>query len=163
MDYKTFIVAVLGGVVVLAGSTVFGPVKTVVEQRVGALSGPDIPFPYLAWGGVRATQYHTDTLNAASTTACSFQNLGATSTATGAIRLDVSSTSATTVQIGTGAHSNATTTRSGTDVAVAASAKTYVTASSTIVAPNGWFVFALKGGTGTHSPSGVCGVQFTEY
>jgi len=131
-------------------------------QTVGAISSPNIASSFLQWGGVTTWQYRTETLNSASTTVCSAQGPAATSTATAMVRLDVSSTSATIIQFGTGAHSNATTTRMGTNVAVAANAKATAFASTTIVAPNGWVNVGLTGGTGTHSPSGACNFIFTQ-
>jgi len=132
------------------------------EPNLGALSSPNIISQYLSVNDVRSWYGHTDSLNAASTTVCAFQGPAATSTATWAVKLDSSSTTASILQFGTGAFSTATTTRSGTDVAVGANAKAAAFASTTIIAPYGWVTVGMRGGTGTHTPTGACSAIFTE-
>jgi hypothetical protein len=142
------------------------------DSPVGALTSPDIPSPWLKWGGVRQRAAALSTLKTGTTTICALQAPNATSTLlTGALRLDVSSTTATTVTIAKGAHSNATTSLIR-EASVSANAKATVPAASSTVsaleqtnrtfAPNEWLVMSLTGGTGTFSPTGACNAVLVE-
>lgn len=147
--------------------------ESTTEKPVGALTSPDIPSPWLRWGGVRQRAAALSTLNTSTTTICALQAPNATSTLlTGGLKLDTSSTTASTVTIAKGAHSNATTTLIR-EASVAANAKATVIAASTTLsaleqtnrtfAPNEWLVMSLTGGTGTFSPTGTCNAVWAEF
>lgn len=130
----------------------------------GALSGPDIASPYLRWGGVAQYSGSMDPLAVATTTVCAIQSPAATSTLQAfQVRLDVSSTTASTVHIAKANTAFATTTLLGTAYAVSANAQAFIQASTTatagaltVFAPGQWVVVGMQGGTGTFSPTGTC-------
>lgn len=141
----------------------------------GALAGPDIPSDYLKWGasnGVRLWPTGRP-LATATTTVCAIQSPNATSTLRWAgVKLDVSSTTASTITLAKSATAFATTTQIGETVAVAANAQAFVLATTTtaqviaqttVFAPSQWLVVSMTGGAGTFSPSGACQATFEEY
>jgi len=141
---------------------------------LGALSGPDLPYPYISFGGVRSWAAKTDSLVQASTTICSLQAPAATSTlSTAALRLEVGSTSAMFIEFAKSTSPAATTTRIGSTYVVAANAQATIVASSTgsvagdatIFAPNTYFYikagFATVPSTPT-APVGTCLAQWTQ-
>jgi len=162
-------IAVLGGVLVFAGFLVKEPITIVEEvpvETVGALTGPDIPYPYFSFGGVRRFAGSTTSLTQATTTVCAIQSPAATSTLVGGgIRLQVSSTTASTVTIAKATTPYATTTLINSS-SVSANAQATILAASTSVsalsqtdrtfAPNQYLVVGMAGGSGTFSPTGVC-------
>ena len=154
---------------IITGVVIMRTVK--VDMSVGALAGPDIPYNYFGFGGVREYAGKTDSLYQASTTVCAIQSPAATSTLTfGSINLTVSSTTASTVIIAKSATAYATTTRLGQGP-IAASAQGTVLATTTIsigtddvivFAPSQWFVVSMQtpagvaNNIGTFSPTGIC-------
>lgn len=109
-------------------------------------------------------------LNTATTTVCAIQSPNATSTLiSGYIQENVSSTTASTLTIAKASTAFATTTLINT-VSVAAGASAVGIAASTTLsaleqtnrtfAPSQWIVVGQAGGTGTFSPTGVCGAQW---
>ncbi len=165
---------IIGAVAVLAllvgGYAALAP-KDVAPQPVGAVSGPDIPFPYIAVNGV-AKYYNRKPFLTATTTVCAIKSPNATSTLSkdSGVRMNVSSTTASTVTLAKATTPFATTTLIGSSVVVAANAQADLTASTTaaqdaatvgLFAPNTYFVVGMAGGVGTFSPSGDCHADFT--
>lgn len=155
---------------------VFRPaqVERVVEKlTAGAVSSPNIPSPYLQWGGVNFWAQN-QTMNQGTTTVCALQSPAATSTlVSGTVGFTVSSTSATTVTVARQTQGFSTTTRDFNNSlirtqSIAANAKgdfqtatTSLTALSTaqsdvVFAPNSYLVVTMAGGIGTFSPEGNC-------
>lgn len=158
-------------------------VKALVDRAVqdasssfGALAGPDIQSRYLAWGGIR--EYRTTIpITQATTTPCAIQSPAATSTLLSAgIKLDVSSSTATTWDIARSNTAFATTTAVGTAYVVGAGAQALINASTSpaagaaeVFSPNQWLVFGVRAGVTPGSngagfvPVGACHASFEEY
>lgn len=163
---KTLAVALITSVIVTGGAVgLFGSAGHALPQ-LGSVTNPDIPSPYLSFGGVRRWAGSTTNLNQATTTVCAIQAPVATSTlVSGGIRFAVSSTTASTVTIAKATTAFATSTLLNT-VSVGANAQATVLAASTTLsaleqtnrtfAPNEWLVVGMAGGVGTFSPSGLC-------
>jgi hypothetical protein len=177
MDYKTFIVAVLGGVIVLAGGVVFSPEKQ--EVVVGALSGPDLISRYLAWGQGSVREYRArQELKQATTTVCAIQSPSSTSTLSyAAVRINLASSTATIWNVAKSNTAFATTTAIGTAHNVVASAQDFIFASTTpggaadtlVFAPNQWLVVGVQAGVTSGDaagtgfvPTGSCQASFIE-
>lgn len=117
-------------------------------------------------GGLTET-FVSKALSTNTNVVCSIQSPSSTSTIAGSptITLLTSSTTASVVDIAKAATPTATTTNIGSS-AVAANAQATITASSTasgglnVMAPSTYINFAMKGGTGTFSPTGLCSVVF---
>lgn len=117
------------------------------------------------------TRYQTQALDTATTTVCSLQSPSATSTLeSGAITLDVSSTTASTITIAKAATAFATTTLIRSASVSANAQATIIAASTTLSAleqtnrifgPSEWLVVGMAGGTGTFSPTGDCWANWT--
>lgn len=151
-------------------TTVVDP-NTGEEVQVGALTGPDIPSPYLQWGGV-TTYAGSMTLKSAASTTCAIQTPSSTSTLVSAtVRLDGTAPYATTFELGAGATAFTTTTRLalmsfGTSEKGSIIATTTINAPTTLIdtllAPNTWV--NLKVATGSVSalfaPQGECKAVF---
>jgi hypothetical protein len=144
------------------------PVNTVVErviekqQELGAANSPAVIDGCVEIEGV-VKCYRSARLNTASTTQCSFRMTATSTVVATTVRVDSSSTSAQTLQVGYGTHSNATTTRVGTNVAIAANAAGSLIGSTTpALAPNTFFNVAATGGTGTFSNSGECQLEYIQ-
>lgn len=140
------------------------------EPTFGALSGPEIPSPYLIVGGV--TQwYGSMDMRSATTTVCALQSPSVTSTLEFAAgSFDITSTTASVITIAKSANAFVTTTVLNSDLSVSANAKALVFASSTqaindqrIFAPSQWVVVSMKGGVGDFSPTGKCRAIFTSH
>lgn len=136
--------------------------EPVQEQKLGALTGPDIPYPYFSFGDVRSWA-NAKSLVTATTTICALQSPTATSSLEfGSLNLDTSSTTASLITIAKSATAFATTTIIGNQYNVGANAQAAIIASSTpsaenlTFAPSQWLVFGMQGGTGTMSPTGKC-------
>ncbi len=71
--------AVIAIVVVLGGWFILPPKVQQTVQNLGSLAGPDIPFSYLNWGGIRQ-ENRSQSFNQASTTLCSLIGPAASST-----------------------------------------------------------------------------------
>lgn len=168
-------VAVVAGLLVVAGYLVKKPVTTVVTNNVpgeskatlGALTGPDIPYSYFSFGGVRRFAARVTSLNQASTTACAIQSPSATSTLiTASLYIRTATTTASVVTLARAANNSATTTQIGQDYAIASLTQADIIASTTrsdithtsglFFPPNQWLVWGLKGAGGGFYPTGSC-------
>jgi hypothetical protein len=168
---KTAIVSLVICVLAFTGYAVATKPNSDAPEKLGALSSPDLPYPYFSFGGVRSWAGRTDSLTAATTTVCAIQSPAATSTLRfGSIRFGVSSTSATTVYIAKATTPYATTTALG-QCALAANAQGTCLASTTptvnvdpaqVFAPNTYLVVGMTGGVGTFSPTGTCEATWIE-
>ncbi len=165
---KTVLISAVIAALVAGGLVVALPKDSEGKPTLGSLAGPDIPSPWLRWGGV--TEYAGSmALAQATTTVCAIQSPAATSTLQAAfVRFDVSSTTASVVTIAKATTAFATTTSIGADYNIAANAQAFINASTTngvagaseVFGPNTWLVIGMKGGTGTFSPTGVCGARW---
>lgn len=164
MNKAIALIGTLIAVVIAIGGYAYPEAQTVVrEVQVGSVTGPDAYLPYTANNDLQ-TFSETRKLATATTTVCAVKSPGATSTlAFGGVRLDVSSTTASTVTLAKASTAFATTTALGF-ATVSANAQAAVVATSTadsfVFAPNTYFVVGMAGGTGTFSPSGSCSAQF---
>src|SRR3990167_7911577 len=113
-----------GVLVAIAAIVVFGffqkpaqvtvniPEQTLNTPPLGALTGPDIPYTYFSFGGVRKFA-GTQTLNQSSTTICSFKSPAATSTLINAsVKITTSSSTGLNWEIAKSDVSNTATTTS---------------------------------------------------
>lgn len=156
----------------LALSHLTQPAQSVTQaHQTGSLTGPDIPSPYLNWGGVirwAAVQQFQ-----ASSTLCAIQGPAATSTLKSAwMRVDTSPTYATQYEIGYSATAkNSTSTAIVASYQLASGANGAVIATTTLtalvdglVAPNGWINYNLSTSTlsGTSTATGQCGATFEQ-
>lgn len=140
---------VLSGIATMAALRAPAP----VEPSYGALSGPDIPSPYLQWGGVHEFRGEND-MAGATTTPCYIQSPSGTSTLDyAAFRLSVASTSATRWDFARATSPYATTTAIGSVHLVAAGEQTTAFASTTgangpsiVFPPNNYLVIGARGG-----------------
>jgi hypothetical protein len=164
---KEAIYVLVGILIGVAGYAFVAPVF-VQEQEpsVGAVSGPDLLSPYFNVNGW--TEWPTrQGFASATTTVCAIKSPAATSTlALGSgVRLDVSSTTASTVTVAKAATAFATTTPLFS-AHVAANARAAIAATTTtndfVFAPNTWLVVGMAGGIGSFSPSGVCQAKFVQ-
>lgn len=172
MDYKSIAIGFLVGLVALFGGLMVSGHKTAapVTTLPGALTGPDIPSPYLNWGGVRTYNYSM-AMTVASTT-CSFVTPAATSTLTfAAARVDQSSIGATLVYAWgkdpTSAY--ATTTSLGTATLTTGARGVILATTTQVTSIDDKIVFGpsqnLNFKVGSSTPttqSGTCYVQFIE-
>lgn len=162
-------VLALGGIVAV-GALVLNGKPATPSTPAGAISGPDIPSPYLAWGGV-AIYGGSQSLAVASTT-CSIQSPAATSTLLFAAAAVSRSSTGATLQYewGIGANRYSTTTSLGIGT-IASGAQGTVVASTTnantgdivdqqlVLAPNSW-VNLKVGSTTPTNEAGKCYAQF---
>ncbi len=175
MDKKNVSIAILAAVVVIIGGLYLTRTSSTVtyvdpgtgETHVGAVSSPNIPSPYLQWGGVSSYNYSKE-FNTASTTSCALQTGPATSTldlfgatVTGNTQV------ATQLSLTKGTAMQASTTALGGSFAVALGAQITVVASTTnseatrLLAPFTWLQVNIMGGTGVASSTGNCFVKTT--
>lgn len=149
------------------------PSQVLREVRVGSVASPDIQSAYFSYGTVRHWAARDTDLTQATTTVCALQSPAATSTLKfGSIRLDVSSTTGSTVTMAKAATAYATTTFLGSSVVAANAFVTLVATSSLpvgsdIFGPNQFLVVGMADGTpeagpGTFSPTGVCSATWVE-
>lgn len=184
MDIKKYIIPALVALVVV-GLVLWlspNPAQIVdtnpVDRNIGALAGPDIPSPYLTWGGT--TEYRSSmTMAQATGTICSFQTPAATSTiSSGLITFDVGSSTALVVTVAKATTGFATTTTLISDVALAADIKGTIDFTPAIastldagrlIAPSQFvnitFAGASGGAVGTEKwennvPVGTCNIGF---
>lgn len=165
---KTVVVSVIAASIVAVGFVLLLPKNSNGTPSLGALAGPDIISPYLRWGGVATYAARVDTMNTASTTACSIQSPAATSTlelGSGA-NFTVSSTTATAVRVYKASYpATATTFLFGANIAANAQGAVVATTSTDdfVFAPSTWVNIVLSGGTGTFSPTGACQAKFVSF
>lgn len=152
-----------------------------IPTDIGAVTGPDMPYPYIAVNGVR-TYYNNQTFKTATTTVCAVQSPVATSTLVSAVAsFTFGSTTTSIVTFGKAATAFATTTVIATSSLAANAAGTFIGATTTppsdsangratindrTFAPNTYLVIgmtpSLGSVTGTFSPTGRCIANFME-
>lgn len=161
------VVAIVAGL--LGGSLNPKEVKTtetIKEVQLGALNGPNIPNPYLGWGGVREWRYR-QSLQTGTNTIAFFQTPASTSTLDFLnCRFDSGSTTAMTIQFAKNPTQYGTTTLIAANGIVAANSGGFASASSTFVGsfpPNSFVTVGAYGTvSGTVSPTGSCTASFIE-
>lgn len=178
---KNITIGVIAVAILVAGviAGVLGGDTQVIEKvidkgsssNIGALTGPDLPYPYFGVGGVREFKQSTS-LQTATTTVCAIQSPAATSTLKFAgIRFSTSSTTASTIHLAKATTAYATTTALGQG-SLAAGAQGVVLASTTpttgvddnvVFGPSEYFVVGMTGGAGTFSPVGTCQATFEAF
>lgn len=164
---KNIVIAVLAALLLTVGVYEINQKPVQQAQKVGAISSPDIPSPYLSWGGVRSWAGHTDILTNASTS-CSFQSPNATSSLDYASITIASTTSnAIIIEMGVANDPNSTTTLIGTKYSLAASTMLTIVASTSnaagagiLFAPNQYFNIKLGGVA--NGVGGNCNVQWIQ-
>lgn len=158
-----FVAIVLGLFGALRQSTSTTTVQQ-VPTNVGAVNGPDLPYPYITVGGVR-TWFTNVGMTQATTTVCALVSPVASSTLVSAsASFSVSSTTATTVTMAKASTAFATTTAINTTT-IAANGTGIVNATTspvTVFGPSQFVVIGVQGGTGTFSPTGRCMAVFRE-
>ncbi len=172
MDNKFIGVALIAILVIAIGAYTFPKGNTIVERVVGAVTGPDSYFDYVANNDLQKFG-QTKPLTTATTTVCAIKSPTATSTLTfGGIKFVVSTTSASVVTLAKASSAFATTTLIGQQSIGANAQGTIVVASSTpsanatfldglmTFAPNTYFVVGMQGNPGTYSPVGSCSAEF---
>lgn len=160
--------AVVSGVIALVVSfaVVYVAKPAPVQQPLGALAGPDIPSPYLRWGDVLVYQAHRSMV-AATTTLCALQSPAATSTlAWAGWSITTGTSTAATIDIGSGATAYATTTNYVSATSVSSGAQGAAswgqpTGTTGILAPNTYVLVKTAGaGLGGYTYAGTCGATF---
>ena len=179
MNNKFISVALIAILVIAIGAYTFPKGNTIVERVVGAVTGPDSFFDYVANNDLQKFG-QTKPLTTATTTVCAIKSPTATSTLSlGGVKLIVSSTTASVVTIAKATTAFATTTRlSRASVAAGAQITLTVFVASTtgvygslgqihtadetdiIFAPNTFMVVGMEGNIGTFSPTGSCSAEF---
>ncbi len=165
-----YIVGLLVVAVISLGLYTFiSPVKEVVSNTVGAVTGPDSFFPCETHNGVGRC-FNRTTLRTATTTVCAIKSPAATSTlVTNSIQLTTSTTTAYATTIAKAATAFATTTVLGNSVTYSGGAQSTQVASSTAAnftakdftfGPSQWLVVGMQGSGGTFSPVGTCEATF---
>lgn len=169
---KTIILPLLVAVVASVGISVMDSPdiqQIVKETKLGALTGPDIPYSYLSVSGVRREYVRSESLTAATTTPCIFVAPAATSTLISAgMRLDTATSVAYTLTIATSsAATYATTTPLAAQGAPANNGQTLTWLATTtfnggsgFMKPSSLVVFSMTGGVGTFTPTGACQATF---
>lgn len=141
------------------------------EQTLGAVSSPDMPFPYISWGGVRRWQGGADLIQG-NKIVCAVQSPPATTTIEhAAVRFDFTGQAIQTVwELGRGTTAGATTT-SLAKLTLASGAQGTIVATTSVtaltdgvVAPSSWISTLLSTSSvgSTFLPTGHCSVSFVE-
>lgn len=139
------------------------------QVAVGAVSGPDTYFDYVANNNLRKFGQRR-ALITGTTTVCAIKSPSATSTLVYAgVNFTTSSTTATVVTLAKATTAFATTTAlntlslsanaQGGQIATSSLASVGVVGNN-IFAPNTYFVVGMQGGVGTFSPAGSCGAEW---
>lgn len=165
---KNTLIAAVIAVVISVGFGVAFSHQPKTLPKPGSLAGPDIPWPYLQWGGIPEWRNSSSNLIAATTTPCNIQSPASTSTLVMAsVRFETSSSSATQLYWGKATTMSATTTNLGYGT-LGANAKGTFLASTTptatgstvdpayVFGPSQWLNLGMAGGIGTFSPVGQC-------
>lgn len=159
------VVAMTAGVIVFVARP-----EAIQVPVVGAVASPDIPSPYLQWGGV-ATYKFVDTMEVASTT-CSIQSPAATSSLRYAFaRVSSNATGATTqYEWGKSASPNATTTSLGLHITglasaaqgviIASTTNTVLIDDNTVFAPNQYLNLKIGSSSPNSTLAGNCYAEF---
>lgn len=159
---KTIGIALVAGVVAASGVVFLSPKDSNGTPTFGALSGPEISSPYLAWGGVFNWAGHSESLKTSTTTPVAFQSpTNATSTLKlgSGCHFSVSSTTAKRVVFAKATTAFATTTfLFGANIAANAQGSVVATTTTDnfVFAPGTWLVMSMVGGAGVDSPTGSC-------
>ena len=141
---------------------------TTVVTKLGAVASPDIPSPYISWGGVAEYRAFA-ALKTATTTPCAIQTPAATSTFSFAsFKVTTgTSTDATIWTIATSTTAFATTTLVGTfSLPAGATGEFAATSGATLITapllPNSWVVFGVAGTkpAGSSTLLGTCSAGF---
>lgn len=147
--------------VVLVGWVVLKPEPEVVVQTpdkrpIGALAGPDIPYPYISVGGL-VMEFRSMDFNGATSTPCSFISPASTSTlAFTSFNVTTATGTALTVSLATSTVPNATTSVLTNDMALASGNKNTFSYSGTSttaltastwdrIPPNTYLTWGIKG------------------
>lgn len=164
---KTIGISALVALVVAGGLTVAFPKQTQqVVQTLGSVASPDIPSPYLNWGGVYEWHANSKSLASATTTPFAAQSpINATSTLQlgSGCNFTVSSTSAKAVRFYKATTAYATTTfLFGANIAANAQGAPAATTTTDnfVFAPGTYLVMDMEGGTGVDSPTGSCSASW---
>lgn len=171
MNIKNIVIGVIGAAVLLVGGFFFGhsntPLPAAPTQQFGSLTGPIINYPYFQVNGL--TTYDVGRSLAASSTYCYTLSPASTSTVQySQLRLDTSSSTATTLQFGYGTVLGTIATQIGTTYTVGASAQGFVQASTTptngattVIPPSRyvqWINSATHAGA-TDGDTGTCQIE----
>ena len=155
--------------VIAIGAYFFPRTQQVIQNVVGAVSGPDISSPYLSVNGVE-TQYYSQKFNTASTTRCAIKSPDATSTLSFSSVVRAATTTNYDIAIAKATTAFATTTTIRSETVTANGAVVFPMASTTYgtltdtdrtFAPNTWLVVSTAGPTATAFDSSSCSVIFT--
>ena len=141
-------------VVVALALAIYSPGTSTITERIKAqfvaLTGPDIPYSYFSFGGVRHWAATLPSFNTATATPCALQSPFGTSTLISAsARIDVASSSATTWGWYISADNFSTTTIVVPEISLAANAQGSLVASSSelqLFASEQFLVLGVKGG-----------------
>jgi hypothetical protein len=142
--------------------------RTVIQEKLGGLAGPDLMTDYFTFGGVM--HYSQGGALKASTTlpvVCSLKSPAATSTLrTVQVNSSAGSSTAQTLYIGKGANEGATTTNLaavtvGTSLrANVIGSSTLMTSANTLMSPNTWVVVGLEVYGANDSINGNCSAEW---
>ena len=171
---STKVKALLAGLValVLIALVALGGGALKSKNSLSSITGPDTPYQYFSYGGVRQWAVSRP-VSTATTTVCAIQNpASATSTVrTATIYESTSSTTASTLTLAKSATAFATTTFLTVSDAISANGSYQLELPATttetgidkyILGPSDWLVWSQAGGTGTFSPVGTCEATFTQ-
>lgn len=177
MDIKQIVASALVALVVtIVGVVSLAPAtKTIIERQSGAVASPDIPSPYLRWGGVTEWASAQKPL-AATYNFCAMQSPAATSTLLSAgVVLSVSTTTSGTLFFAKASTATASTTQIGTNYAFTGGSQIALVASSSpgsaaqteVFSPNTYFIVGFRGegaqGITNLAPQGVCNARWISY
>jgi hypothetical protein len=168
---KNILTTVLIALVVSFGTVVVASApEEAPEDTLGAVSSPDVPSPYLSWGGVRQHAENKG-LTTATTTVCAIKSPAATSSLSFAgLELVTSSTTASTITFAKDSDGNGSSTplqsysvSAGAQAALTLPATTTTAGIANLVfAPSTFFTVTMAGSAGTFSPTGSCIANFVE-
>lgn len=140
----------------------------VPDQKLGALTGPDVPYPYLCVGSV-CTYSSRMAMRTATTTLCSLQAPTATSTLVFAgFQITQGTSTGATIDIGTSTNAFSTTTNLVTAKSIASGALGYAywtptggSVDDAVMSPNTWVnVKTATAGLSGYTYGGTCEAQF---
>lgn len=176
-DIKATIISAVVALVVAGGFVLtFEPTEQIIDKTitrnvpVGSVSSPDIPSPYLQWGGVNHWAQGTALSGAASTTICALQSPTASSSLQNfGIRLNTGTTTSMTLKAYKSASRFLTTTQFTDNVTLPSNTEvvayaTTTTANNLAFTGGDWIVVTATvaaGGNGTSSPTGYCQAEWT--
>lgn len=170
----TAVVSVLGAMFLIPGGQTI--IEKVIPDKLGSLTGPDIPFSYISINQVKEF-YGRQDMNQATTTICALQapTTGTTTLVFASLRFTTSTTTVSMVEIAKDTTAYATTTRIGSLIQLNANASATIVASTTlgsngnsdeklIFAPGEWLVVKMTGSynplRGSVWPVGICNAKW---